>query len=71
MTRKLMVIEVRGRYRQWGFLFYGDPAHISDWRADGLDVAQVENIVPDWVPWWLVRAWCWGQDVFNFKWGRG
>lgn len=67
MSRKLMAITVRGDAYEWSFLFYGDPAHMDDWLADGLDVALVANVIPAWLPSWAVRPWCFVQDVFNFK----
>lgn len=67
MANQLLSIELRGKRKQWGFLFYADPKYIPEWRADGLDVCVVENLVPTWVPGWLVRAWCFAQDVFLFK----
>ena len=68
MAKKLLSIEVRGNARSWGFLFYGDPAHIPAWRADGLNVVEVENLIPAWVAdLGLTRAWCFAQDVFNLR----
>lgn len=67
MARKLLMVRVRGRNHTWAFEFYGDPAHLSDWLGDGLEVVQVVNTVPEWVPAGWTRAWCFLQDVFNFK----
>jgi len=61
---KLMSVTVRGRHHQWGFLFYGDPKHLEDWRADGLEVSEVENVIPERAP---VRLWCFLQDLFHFR----
>ena len=44
----------------------GDPKHLPDWRADGVEVYEIENVIP----WWAARfprAWCFAQDVFNFR----
>lgn len=68
MSRKLMHVTVKGDRSRWGFAFYGDPKYIPDWRADGLEVYEIENTVPAWVVRaGLVRAWCLVQDVFNFR----
>ena len=66
MTRKLMSVTVKGDHKTWGFNFYGDPKHLPDWRADGVEVYEIENVIP----WWAARfprAWCFAQDVFNFR----
>lgn len=65
--KRLMSVEVRGRERTWGFLFYGDPAHLNDWKADGLEVFEVCNVVPEWVArLGLTRVWCRLQDVWGW-----
>ena len=64
---KLMALNVRGVRHGWSFHFFGDPADLSDWRADGLTVYQVENLVPWWVPHWAIKPFCWLQDRWNFK----
>lgn len=51
----------------------GDPKYIPEWEADGLEVWEVCNVVPLWVAsLGLTRAWCFAQDIFNFKnpWGN-
>lgn len=69
--KKLMNITVKGDRHDWGFSFYGDPKHIEDWLADGLDVTITENTCPEWaVRLGWHRAWFRAQDIFNFKWGR-
>jgi hypothetical protein len=67
MARKLLMVTVRGTQHTWAFPFYGDPADMPDWAADGLDVVEVVNVIPDWVPPGMTRLWCALQDVFNFK----
>lgn len=66
MSRKLMSVTVRGRGKTWAFTFYGDPDHLPDWRADGLGVYMVENVIPWWAARWP-RAWRFLQDVWHFK----
>lgn len=64
---RLMSIEVRGREKAWGFLFQGDLAHLPDWLADGLEVYEVCNVVPEWVQrLGLTRPWCRVQDAWRW-----
>jgi hypothetical protein len=68
MASKLMMVEVRGKEKRWLFKFYGDTAYLADWRGDGLDVEVIENSIPAWVAGLgMARAWCFVQDIFNFK----
>ena len=68
MSKKLLIIAVRGNQKTWGFNFYGDPKYIQEWRDDGLEIGEVQNVIPVWiVNIGLTRMWCFFQDVFNFK----
>ena len=68
MAKKLMSITVRGKKKEWSFDFYADPKYWPDWEEDGLEVYQVQNQIPTWVVnLGLMRAWCFLQDLFNFK----
>lgn len=68
MGEKLICIVVKGNRRTWGFRFKGDPKHLPEWRADGLDVYIPENSIPMWVVRaGLIHPWCFLQDLFNFK----
>ena len=63
-----MLISVRGKRHEWTFKFYGTPADIKEWQADGLEVYQVENFIPAIITeLGLARLWCFFQDIFNFK----
>lgn len=63
---RLLSITVHGSGKTWDFLFYGDPAHIPDWHADGLYVSEVVNTVPYWAaP--IARVWCFVQDILQLK----
>ncbi len=66
MKRQLS-ITVRGREHEWNFHFDGDPKHLEEWRADGLQVDEIYNSIPEWLPSWLMRPWCVIQDIFNFR----
>ena len=66
MSRKLMSVTVRGNRKTWSFNFYGDPKHLNEWRTDGLEIGEIENVIPVWiVTLGLTRMWCFFQDVFN------
>lgn len=68
MSKKLLELTVYGARKRWSFTFSGDPAFLDDWRADGLDVTEVENIIPAWIARaGLTRPWCFIQDLLNFK----
>jgi hypothetical protein len=68
MTKKLLSIAVKGKNSVWGFNFYADPKYIELWRDDGLDVVEIENVIPEWVATiGLVRQWCFMQDLFHLK----
>lgn len=68
MANKLMGINVRGKHKSWGFHFYADPQYLEEWRADGLDINLLENVIPAWVvDWGLLRPWCFVQDCLNLK----
>ena len=64
MKQKFSLV-VRGKEKLWGFTFEGDPAHLADWQADGLQVCEVLNRIPQWAqrlgltyPWFRVQdAW--------------
>lgn len=68
MAKKLLMLNVRGQRFMWGFEVYADPQYIIEWHADGLDIVVVENVIPGWVAnLGLARAWCFLQDLWNFK----
>jgi hypothetical protein len=50
--KRPMFVDVRGRSGEsYSFEFRGDPAHLSDWRADGLEVYEIAASVPEWLAW--------------------
>ena len=68
MARKLMFITARGKRSQWCFDVNADPKYLTEWQADGLEIYVVENSIPMWVAEaGMTRAWCFLQDVFNFR----
>jgi hypothetical protein len=67
MSRKLLSLTVRGKNSTWAFNVVADPQYLDEWRADGLEIYEVCNVIPAWLPAWSVRSWCFLQDLFNFK----
>lgn len=47
MKQKFSIL-IRGKEKLWGFPFEGDPKHLPDWEADGLQVHEVLNRIPVW-----------------------
>lgn len=67
MRMKRLSIIVKGHKHEWSFTFTGDPSHLDDWRNDGLEVYEVINEIPEWLPSPLIRLWIFIQDIINFK----
>ena len=69
MAKKIHALIVRGRSGQrYMFLTAVDPRLVEGWQSDGIDIDPVANIIPRWVARiGCVRAWCFLQDIFNFK----
>lgn len=60
-------IVVRGKTKTWAFNFTADPKYIAEWEADGLDVSEVLNTIPEWaVDLGLTRLWVAIQDGWRF-----
>lgn len=67
MANKMLSITVQGKRCKWTFEFMGDPKYLDEWRADGLDIDEVCNIIPEWMPGSLIKPFYYLQDLFNFK----
>lgn len=68
MAKKLCNITIRGREKTWGFHSMLDTRYLDEYRADGLEIDELVNVIPLWVArYGLVRPWCFLQDIFNFK----
>lgn len=68
MANKMMWIDVRGKDKLWVFEFMGDPKHLEEWRADGLEVWPLCNTYPKLiVDLGLRPVWAFFQDLLGFK----
>jgi hypothetical protein len=68
MSKKLHTLVVKGKNHTWAFDVYASPEYVAEWRADGLTVEEISNVVPNWiVEIGLTRVWCFVQDLFHFK----
>lgn len=68
MAKKLLSINVHGQDRNYWFEFYGDTDYLAGWRADGLVIDEICNVIPEAVvDMGLMRPWIFFQDLFNFK----
>lgn len=56
-------LRVRGKRSEWTFTFDGHPQYLAEWLEDGLDVVEITNTIPDWLPSWGYPVWVWLQDV--------
>lgn len=36
--KRLLAVHIKGKQHTWSFPFRGDPKHIPEWEADGLEV---------------------------------
>ena len=52
---KLYSIIVKGKYHSWSFNSYLNPDHIQDYLDDGLEVYEMVNIIPEWIPSFLIK----------------
>jgi hypothetical protein len=60
-------IVVRGKHKTWAFNFPADPKYLPEWEADGLEVYEVTNSIPEWaVNLGLTRPWVAVQDFWNW-----
>jgi hypothetical protein len=67
MAKRLHFLTVRGKQHEWRFHVELDPKYLQDWRDDGLEIQEIRNTVPHWLPSWLMGAWCFVQDVFHMR----
>ena len=60
-------ITVKGKRHTWAFVFEESPEGLADWRADGLEIGVVANVIPAWVVnAGLMRPWIAAQDAWRW-----
>lgn len=65
--KQMMSITVKGREKTWAFNFKADKKHLADWEADGLEVYEVLNSIPEWaLKMGLGQVWMKVQDAWRF-----
>lgn len=66
--KKAVTLDIRGKQHRWSVDAVMSQRQIDDMRADGVDVGELINTVPEWaVDMGLLRPWCFVQDVWNFR----
>lgn len=64
-----LMLDVQGKQHRWTFIFEGDGRLLADWRADGLEVYEVQYSVPAWaVNAGLLKVWIWLTDLKRLVW---
>lgn len=67
MRQRIRIIVTGKSGALYSFTFDADPRYLPEWQADGLDVAEVLNVVPMWaVDLGLFRPWCAVQDAWRW-----
>ena len=65
---KLVSVEIRGQRSCWGVNWYATADQVEAMRADGIEVYEIENIIPSWIAEaGLVRPFVFLQDLWNLK----
>ena len=62
---------IRGRRHEW--IVTVDQVTADAMRADGIEVVEIVNTVPEWVARiGMARVWCAAQDIWNLpsRWWR-
>ena len=66
--KKAVTFDIRGQHHRWSVDAVMSQRQIDDMRADGVDVGELINAVPEWaVDMGLLRPWCFVQDVLSFR----
>jgi hypothetical protein len=66
--KKLHTMTVKGNKKNYCFEVLVDPQYVEEWRADGIEIYELVNTIPEWVvDIGMLKTWCFVQDVFNFK----
>ena len=62
--KQLMTLVVRGKTTEYEFTVEGYSEHLEEWRAEGLDINPLVNVIPQLaVELGLLGVWCFFQDL--------
>jgi hypothetical protein len=65
--KQMCSITVKGKTKTWCFNFLADTKYLAEWEADGLEVYEVMNSIPDWaVDLGLTKPWVRVQDLWRW-----
>ena len=68
LMKTRLSISVKGNNHRWSFRIDADPKYLEEWRADGLEIDEVYNSIPEFiVNLGLTRIWCFFEDLFYFR----
>lgn len=69
--KKLCSITIKGKQHTWSFHTFVDIKYLNEWREDGIEIYEIENIIPKWiVDAGLLKVWCFLQDIWHGKYLR-
>lgn len=69
--KKLCSITIKGKTKTWSFNTFVDLKYLDEWREDGIEIDEIENVIPVWVvDMGLTHIWCFLQDVWHGKYLR-
>lgn len=67
MKRRMCINVTTKTGRVFGFPFEGDPKFLEEWRAEGLDIDEILNTIPECVvACGLKRPWVFAQDAWQW-----
>jgi hypothetical protein len=69
--KKLCSLTIKGKTKTWSFNTFVDLKYLDEWREDGIEIDEIENVIPVWVvDMGLTHIWCFLQDVWHGKYLR-
>lgn len=67
MIKRLFALRVKGKSHDYYFQVWLDPQFLDEWREEGIELDEIINTIPGWLPSVLVKPWVVLQDIFNFR----
>lgn len=66
--KKRYGLDIQGTSHRWSFQIDATPEHVEDWRADGLKVDEIVNVIPARVvDIGLLKVWVFLEDLLYFR----